>query len=353
MPDVNKTHAGNSNGANGTPAAGSPEWPRFPLLEQADQTFPRLHTPGAWTVARDRWERLVTTTVIPVSAERIWQALIEPEALALWLATCRGSLADTKRDCMLDFDDGEFFLVRPVSVTAPHELHYIWRWLGIGQASQVTWRLEPAGGVTQVTVIEEAINPPWDWQTWNGGGWPGILEQLASYLRTNTGWRWPWRRVGPYAQIELPVDIYQVWDKLTSAAGLRFWLQLMQGELAQHQPMTLMMGDASGAIECTPREIVPPGQSSPSFLPSITFTLKRAAWNTELGGRIWVDPAGWGRSILQVVHYNWENLRVADVLAERRIITSFWAGAARRALFLCSPPLTPADAQPIAPHAWS
>ncbi len=35
-------------------------WPQFPALGNADQTLPRLHMSGARTVARDRWERLVT-----------------------------------------------------------------------------------------------------------------------------------------------------------------------------------------------------------------------------------------------------------------------------------------------------
>ena len=114
----------------------------------------------------------------------------------------------------------------PDGRSRPDRLQYLWRWLGIGQATSVSWSLAPAAGNTCVTVVEEAVNPPWDWQTWNGGGWPGILDQLAAYLRTGMEWRWPWRRMGPYAQVELGVPFYEAWDRLLSPSGLRFWLQL-------------------------------------------------------------------------------------------------------------------------------
>src|SRR6185295_19778296 len=163
----------------------------------------------------------VTSIDIPADRETVWGALADPEALKLWLATCHGSLENEGRDCVLDFEDGEFFLCRPASVNPPNHLHYFWRWLGIGQATSVKWELQPNGAGTRVTVTEEALNPPWDWQTWNGGGWPGILDQLAAYLRTGMEWRWPWRRMGPYAQIELPLSVYEAWDRLLSPASLK------------------------------------------------------------------------------------------------------------------------------------
>lgn len=337
-----------SERTNGKPLLGQHDWPNFTSLEHSAQTLPLLHMPGAWPVARDRWERLVTTIHIPASPDDIWHALIEPDALKLWLAVCHGSLEQRDADWMLDFEDGEFFLGRSTIVEPGVQLQYLWRWLGIGQATSVTWRIDGTPGGSQVTVTEEAINPPWDWQTWNGGGWPGILEQLASFLRTGTSWRWPWRRMGPYAQVELPVSIYEAWDRLSSASGLRFWLQVMQGDLLPEQSMTILMGDASGKIEMIPREIVPPGQVAPSFLPYINFSLTRPVWNTELGGRIWIEPAGWGRSICQVVHYNWENLPPELQLPERRIVASFWAGAMRRAMLLCGNPQ-----MDVAPHSWT
>ncbi len=326
-------------------------WPHFPELEQAERKHPRLHMPGAQTLVRDRWERLVTAIVVPAAPEDVWRALTDPEALMLWLARCHGSLEVLNRDCTLDFEDGEFFLCRPTEAEAPRRLRYLWRWLGIGQATSVRWDLEPVAEGTRVTVTEEAVNPPWDWQSWNGGGWPGILDQLAAYLRTGTTWRW--RRMGPYVQVELPVPFYVAWDQLFSQSGLRYWLQVMEmqgGFLAPDQPMKILMGDASGSVEMVVTDIVQPGQSAPSFLPHIDYVLRRPVWQTDLGGRLWMEPAGWGRSIFQVVHYNWENLPPGLQLSERKIVTSFWTGAMRRACLM----LGGGGSQPsMGPHSWS
>jgi uncharacterized protein YndB with AHSA1/START domain len=337
---------------DGAPAAGDDRerraaWPRLRGPEQLGETLPALHLPPPQPVVRDRWERLVTTIEVPHGPEEVWQALTAPEALARWLAVCRGGLAEVDRDVVLDFEDGEFFLCRPTWVRRPQRLEWVWRWLGIGQATWVGWHLEPVDGRTRVTVTEEATNPPWDWQTWNGGGWPGILEQLAAFLRTGTEWRWPWRRMGPYAQIELPVPMYQAWDRLVGSPALRYWLQPMHGTLAPGQPLTILMGDASGIVEMHVQEVVHPGERPPSFLPSITYALRRPVWGCEVGGRLWIEPAGWGRSLLQVFHFNWENLPPGLQLPERRILTGFWAGAVRRAALVCGPTEVPA-----APHGW-
>jgi len=327
------------------------EVPSFPGLPRVDRDLPPLHLPPAQTLVRDRWERLVSAIDLPGAApEDVWHALTSPSVLKQWLAVCHGSLVATDRDCTLDFEDGEFFLVRTRTVERPHHLAYVWRWLGIGQATQVQWKLERGPGGTRVTVTEEAMNPPWDWQTWNGGGWPGILDQLAAHLRTGMSWRWPWRRMGPYAQVELPVPFYQAWEKLLAPMGLRFWLQVMRGEtITAGASLDLLMGDASGAIEMRVHRVVAPGEQPPSFLPSVDFSLTRPVWNAELQGRLWLEPAGWGRCLLQVFHANWENLPPQLQLSERKIVTAFWSGVAQRARLLT---MSPAPPTAMAPHSW-
>jgi uncharacterized protein YndB with AHSA1/START domain len=313
--------------------------------------------PTAFPIVRDRWERLVTTSTIPATPERIWRALVDPDELRMWLARCHGSLEQVGADVVLDFEDGEFVLVRPQSLTAPEhdedggELKWLWRWLGIGQPASVTWQLQPSGdGGTAVTATEEVMNPPADWQTWNGGGWPGILEQLGSYLRTGTEWRWPWRRMGPYVQVELASPPFEAWDTLMSAPAIKFWLQRMAGDVVAGGSVTLMMGDASGTVEMAVREVVDAGQKPPSFLPHVDFSLRRGAWGGEVGGRLWIEPAGWGRSLLQVFHYGWETLLPGPaLLEERKVLTSFWAGAGRRATQLFLRPGVP----PGGPHSWT
>lgn len=302
---------------------------------------------GARPVVRDRWERLVTTVYLPVRPESVWRALTDPEALSLWLARCHGSLEELGSDCTLDFEDGEFFLCRPLEAEPNRRLRYIWRWIGIGQATHVQWDLVPRRGGTEVTVTEEATNAPWDWQTWNGGGWPGILDQLAGYLRTGTSWRWPWRRMGPYAQIELPVPFYAAWDALMNEGAQRFWLQVNKGSFAGGSTVDIVLGDASGMAQLDVIEFVRPGERAPSFLPYVVFTLGRGCWGAKLDGRIWLEPAGLDACVLQVFHQNWESLPAALQLSERRIVASFWAGAWGRALQMFGGAMGPPG-----PHSW-
>lgn len=301
------------------------------LLGKNEEVFPALHMPGARTLARDRWERLVSSVVVPHPAARVWEALVTPERVARWLAVCRGSLSAVGSETTLDFEDGEFFLVRTTDAVPNQELIYLARWLGIGQATLVTWSLSDVQGGTEITVIEEAKNPPWDWQTWNGGGWPGILDQLAAHLRTGTTWRWPWRRMGPYAQIELPLSLYAAWDQLFSPASLKYWLGSMSGSLQPQARLPILMGDASGLVEMTVDEIAQPGEKPPSFLPYVTYRLQRPSWGASIPGRLWLEPAGWGTTLLQVFHYNWEALPADLQLSERRLMASFWADAVKRA----------------------
>jgi len=326
------------------------------LLERHQQVFPQLHTPGARTVARDRWERLISAIEIPARVEEVWHALVTPERVALWFGVCHGSLEASGQDVMLDFEDGEYFLIRPVHVEPRSTLRYLTRWLGIGQATVVTWTLEGAGNATLVTVTEEATNPPWDWQTWNGGGWPGILDQLAAHVRTGTRWRWPWRRMGPYAQVELPVSLYAAWDTLFCASGLKYWLLSMEGAIEAGKTLPIMMGDASGVMQMVVDEVAQPGQKPPSFLPHVAYRLQRPSWGADVPGRLWLEPAGWGKSLLQAFHYNWESLPAGLQLSERKILAGYWADAARRAAqFINLPMMIASQAQmkpDTAPHNW-
>jgi uncharacterized protein YndB with AHSA1/START domain len=325
-------------------------------VDRSEEAFPCLHVPSARTIARDRHERLVSVIDLAAPTEEAWQALVDPQRLATWFAVCHGSLEKVGKDTTLDFEDGEFFLVRTVEIEPRRKLRYLAWWLGIGQATSVTWSFDSSGGATQVTVTEQAVNPPWDWQTWNGGGWPGILDQLAAFLRTGTCWRWPWRRMGPYVQIELPVSIYAAWDALFGNGGTKYWLLNMKGIVEPGANFPIMMGDASGIVEMIVDDLVQPGQKPPSFLPYIEYRLHRSAWGSDVPGRLWIEPAGWGKSLLQAFHYNWESVCPELQLSERRILTGYWTSAACRALHLLSmrgmnsgPPPKP----DTAPHNWS
>jgi uncharacterized protein YndB with AHSA1/START domain len=346
-------------------------------------TFPPLHRGGGFPVAQDRWERLVSQVYIPAPAERVWAALTDPDQVAHWLAVCRGDWAALEGESILDFEDGEFFLCRTDTVTEPHadrpgQLRYLWRWVGVGPATLVTWTLAslPGGTDTAVTVTEEAVNPPSDWRSWNGMGWPGILDQLKGYLRTGTGWRWPWRRMGPYVQTEVPGMTFEVWGLLTSVSACQFWLGRAAGSLQVDDPAEIILGDASGVATLRVHRHLEANQQFPSYLPRLEFTLSRPGWPGPLSGHLWIEPAGLGRSVLQVFHAGWEIFdQAAPPLAERKILTDFWVGAFGRAEMLCGKafggpaamvaPDTPAGVElpqgepgdkrrvDVGPHGWS
>jgi uncharacterized protein YndB with AHSA1/START domain/SAM-dependent methyltransferase len=330
---------------------GMPGRPDFDLTEPAASFTPLAGV--AFPAVQDRWERLVTMGTIAAPAGRVWEALAGPEHVREWLGVCHDGWAVRGRESTLDFEDGEFFYCRTRRSTAPTTarpgtLEYLWRWLGIGPATRVTWTLTPADGDTLVTVVEEATNPPADWRSWNGMGWPGIIDQLAAYLRTGRNTRWPWRRMGPYIQVPLPTMPFQAWEALTSPAAIKHWLQRSTGSLAVGDEMTMVMGDASGTVRLNVTKSVDAGQDFPSYLPYLEFELRRPSWTQPLGGRIWIEPAGLGESLLQVFHYDWERLDIRDPVVERALLTNHWINAAARAQMLFAP-----EHPGGTPHGWS
>jgi uncharacterized protein YndB with AHSA1/START domain/SAM-dependent methyltransferase len=331
--------------------AGIPAAPPFDLTSRAAAFTPLGG--AAFPAVQDRWERLVTMATVPQPAERVWAALTEPDQLAMWLGIGHGGWARRGAESTLDFEDGEFFYCSTGRVSPPTSgregvLEYLWRWVGIGPATSVTWTVAPAPGGTMVTVVEEATNPPSDWRSWNGMGWPGILDQLAGYLRTGTNTRWPWRRMGPYLQIPLPVMPFQAWEALVSPGAVKHWMQRSAGSLAVGDPMTMVMGDASGTVQLSVTKSVDAGQDFPSYMPYLEFELRRPSWDAALGGRMWIEPAGLGQSLLQIFHYDWERLDIRDPVTERKLLTNHWINAAARATMLFRPAGPPAG-----PHGWS
>jgi uncharacterized protein YndB with AHSA1/START domain/SAM-dependent methyltransferase len=331
--------------------AGIPPTPPFDLTRQAKAFQPLGGV--AFPVVQDRWERLVTMANIPASANRVWEALTDPHQVRNWLAVCHGKWATRDEESTLDFEDGEFFYCRtsrssPPTAARPGILTYLWRWVGIGPATSVTWTVGPTPQGTTVTVVEEATNPPSDWRSWNGMGWPGILDQLAAYLRTGTNWRWPWRRMGPYLQIPLPIMPFQAWEALTSPGAIKFWMQRTAGSFDPDDELTLVMGDASGTVKMRVTKSIDSGQDFPSYLPYIEFELRRPAWTAALGGRMWIEPAGLEQSLLQIFHYDWERLDLPNPVTERKLLTNFWVNAAARVQLLFQPRGAPAG-----PHGWS
>ena len=127
--------------------AGLPSAPTFDLTA-AEASFQPL-SGRAFPAVQDRWERLVSMATIPEPAERVWSALVDADQIGEWLGVVHGGWAQRGRESTLDFEDGEFFYCRtdrstPPAGTRPGTLNYLWRWVGVGPATSVTWTLSPA-----------------------------------------------------------------------------------------------------------------------------------------------------------------------------------------------------------------
>jgi uncharacterized protein YndB with AHSA1/START domain len=341
MPDPFSTP---TREAEAQPATEARDWlqrQRPPRLERIEADLPRLYTPGARTVARDRWERIVSSHTIPAPREAVWRALTDPAALRQWFMACHGVL-EAGRDCTLDFEDGDFFLCRPIVVRAPSYLEWRWRWLGIGPSWTVKWYLREEKDGTRVSVVDEALNPAARTGHYRGEGWPEILDILAAYLRTNTNYRWPCRSQS-YAVVNVPMTLYGAWDRLFPAHGLKWWLRAYTGSLSAGETLTFDMGDASGSVQLRIEHVVPPAYNT---YPFIAFAMRRPFWPCDVPGRLFLEPGGWGEAILQVFQTGWENLGPALQLRERRIVVGFWADAFRRAVQFCGSDGPPRRASP-------
>jgi uncharacterized protein YndB with AHSA1/START domain len=313
-------------------------------LEHFERDLPPLYGPGASarTIARDRWERIVSSHDIDAPIETVWAALTEPGQMARWFFGANGSLLEPGVDRILDTGDGDFFLTRTLEASPPNYLEWRWRWLGIGPAWSVKWYLENAGGRTRVVVVDEALNPPARTGHYRGEGWPEILEGLATYLRTGFTTRWR-PRSQSFALVELPVTLYAAWDRLFTPESLKWWLHGFTGEVQPGQSVEVHIGDASGSVELAIEHVLYPAYN---VYPAVTFSMKKRNWPVEVPGRIFLEPAGWGSSILQVYQTDWEHLGPAYHPTERATIVAYWADAFRRASELCASEGIPGRASP-------
>lgn len=322
--------------------------------------FPPLRG-SARPVAQDRWERLITTVIIPASISDVWEALTAPEHVGKWLAPTTSAWAQAGSAAALDFQDGEFFWCHTDAVEPPAvnshsaRLSYRWRWVGIGPATRVTWQLTALGGSTSVTATEISSNGPADWRSWNGMGWPGILDQLSDHVRTGRDVRWTWRRMGPYVQTELPLSAFEAWAALTAVPALQFWLGRVSGSLSTGDSVQFVLGDASGNATLKVMNHVEPGQKFPSYMPSIDYQLERGGWPGPLSGHLWIEPTALGGSLLQVFHTGWEMFGSMELAPhDRTLLTRFWMGAFGRLgqMMAGGPGMSDAESS-AGPHAWS
>ncbi|MEV4433837.1 SRPBCC domain-containing protein [Streptomyces sp. NPDC049585] len=144
--------------------------------------------------------------------EHVWPALTEPDRVAEWFGDLAAPLRPGE-DNRLDFEDGDFFTLRPTLLVPARQLAYEWRFLGIGKQQRIAWTLDEDGTGTLLTVTDHDTTrtPAEAGQLLEG--WRDFLTRLATHLHTGTGARYALRDdidgavdlpPGPYRPLTYP-----------------------------------------------------------------------------------------------------------------------------------------------------
>lgn len=155
------------------------------------------------------------TLRLPAPAARVWPKLTEPRHVAQWFGDLAGPLT-VGEDNRLDFEDGDFFTLRPTRLVAGREVAFEWRFLGVGKRQRIVWTLEPAAdgpGESVLTVDDhDATRTPAEAAQLREG-WTDFLTRLATHLRTDRSARYALRDdidgavdlpTGPYRPLTYP-----------------------------------------------------------------------------------------------------------------------------------------------------
>jgi uncharacterized protein YndB with AHSA1/START domain len=268
----------------------------------------------------DRRTAVVTVTVA-APLVRAFAALTEPALVREWFGELYGSL-EAGGTARLDFGDGDFFAIEDVSASPPTELTYRWRLLGVSSADLITWRLEPAGNSTVVTVSDwnEERDPESNRELEEG--WRDFTDRLVGYLATGTNTRYDWSRSFS-AAIELPVPINAARRLLSDDASL--WLPLSVDRL--RLGATLHLADASDptsfAIEAVSIDDAPP---------AVHVSISSPDWRRPTESTIALQSRG-DRTTLTVTHVGWTTVAADPAVQKRyrRRFAAMWLAALHRA----------------------
>jgi uncharacterized protein YndB with AHSA1/START domain len=138
--------------------------------------------------------RHVLETYINASAERIWDALIDPEQTAKYFFGCRLT-SDLTLGSVITYDGADGTVAvrgEVVECVAPQRLvmTFTVQWDETARAevpSKVTWEITPVGSVCRVTCIHgDLARSPRTYQL-TASGWPLVLAGFKSVVETGDG----------------------------------------------------------------------------------------------------------------------------------------------------------------------
>jgi uncharacterized protein YndB with AHSA1/START domain len=258
------------------------------------------------------------SVVVTVAAprEQAWGALVDREHVGRWLGELSGDVRPGAH-LRLDFLDGDFFALDVSRVDAPGALEYRWRFLGIGPACAVRWRLEDQGD-TRVVVEDTVPDRSWAESRELGSGWADFLRRYAEYVRTGAATRYEWRE-----QIDGSVELPRGVDRLFDGSTRQGWLPLHDHA-------------GFGSV------LEVPGPGTPWAIPvdrvrrpsptELELSLRGPRDDVVSTCRLELRRAG-ADALLTFAHDGWRRLLVAgdDPRPARTRLTGMWVDAVRRA----------------------
>ncbi len=133
--------------------------------------------------------RIAFSETYPHPVEKVWQALIDPEAIGKWLMET-DFVPEAGRDFQMWCDDGhggtDHYLCKVLALEPPHRM--VWSWLLDGRQDEgetfVEFRLEGVDDGTRLTVEHSGDRPSEIVEAFRSG-WPYKLEELERTLRSD------------------------------------------------------------------------------------------------------------------------------------------------------------------------
>ncbi|HVA73936.1 MAG TPA: SRPBCC domain-containing protein [Acidimicrobiales bacterium] len=135
---------------------------------------------------------------VPASAERVWEALTDPEQMCGWFGGEMAWVLEPGAPLSYHGDDGERRQGTVEEVRPARRLRFVW-WPSDGadsaEASEVTYLLQPAADGTSLTVQETPLHAagptarartPAGWSDWDSrlaGAWVGLSASSWSGAR--------------------------------------------------------------------------------------------------------------------------------------------------------------------------
>lgn len=124
--------------------------------------------------------RVEVHRIYPVAITDVWQALIEPQAIARWFGS---ATVDPREGGQIVLTFGKTVVTCSIKTfMPPHVLAYTWEQEGESTSLVQFDLIETAAAETRVTVVQTALDAIAASDV--AAGWTSMLERLSEFLRT-------------------------------------------------------------------------------------------------------------------------------------------------------------------------